>query len=103
MKILVILTVLLSTLSFAKADEKSMLWPRITVWPTGVDLDIQNYTEDDYSCSGTVYMNHQSRRMSTEYYFGRVYSRGFEHRRFYNRFLNDRIVSASHSIYCYKI
>ena len=103
MRLLIILGLLLSSLTYAQTEDKSMLWPRLTVWPTGVDLQIQNFTEDDYSCSGSIYITHQSRRLSTEYYFGRVYSRGFEQRRFYNRFLNDRIVSANHSIYCYKL
>jgi hypothetical protein len=103
MRLLFIVGLLYSSLSFSQTEDKSMLWPRLTVWPSGVDLQIQNFTQFDYSCSGTIYMTHQSRRISTEYYFGRVYSRGFELRRFYNRYINDRIISAHHNIYCYRL
>ena len=84
-------------------SNKTMLWPRLTVWPTGVDLNIQNFTPNDYSCSGSIFITHASRRITTEYYFGRVFSRGFVHRRFFNRFYNDRIITANHSVYCFRI
>lgn len=106
MKILFITITLLSTFTFANTDtEKSpeTLWPRITVWPNGVDLKIQNYTQDDYSCSGNIYITHQSGRRGTEYYYGRVYARMYETRYFSNRQYNDPIRNAQHTIRCYKL
>ena len=36
--------------------QKMSPWPRITVYPTNVDLWINNYDDRDYNCSGTIYM-----------------------------------------------
>jgi len=102
MRVLIVLTLLVSSLSFA-GNDKNMLWPRITVWPTGVDLNINNHTAFDYSCNGTIYITHLSGRMSTEFYYNRVYARMFDQRHFFNRFYNDRIVRAHHNIYCHKL
>lgn len=104
----VILLTMLLALSFsahAESEQKNekMLWPRLTVWPTGVDLFINNPTADDYRCSGTIYMNHQSGRMTTEFYFNRVYSRMIEQRHIFNRFFNDRIINAYHNIFCNRL
>lgn len=102
-KILLLAVLMLNmNLSFGAEPSKS-LWPRLSVWSTGVDLRIDNYTEDDYSCSGMIYITHESGKQSNEYYFGRVYSRGHEYRYFMNRYYNDRIRNAHHSIYCYRL
>jgi hypothetical protein len=97
--VLVSLLLLCSVFSFAE-DEKVQLWPRVTAWSHGVDLRIDNFTEKDFSCSGPIYIYHISGRYTTEYYFGRVYSRFNEYRHFSNRTFGDRIVSARHSIFC---
>lgn len=83
--------------------EKIILWPRITVWPNGVDLFIHNSTADDYQCNGTIYMNHDSGKITSEFYFNRVYSRMIEQRHFFNRLFNDRIINAYHNIFCNRL
>lgn len=94
-------TLLVNQVSFA--EENMTPWPRVTAWSQGVDLRINNYSDDDYSCSGPIYIRYNSGRTDTEYYYGRVYARQMDYRYFYNRSSQDRIVSAHESIFCYKL
>ena len=90
-----------NTLTFA--DDKMTPWPRVTAWSNGVDLTIDNYSDDDYNCSGPITIRYASGVSDSEYYFGRVYARSTEHRYFYNRRPRERILSAYDSIFCFKI
>ena len=100
----VFILVLSTSVTFANdAKTEKSVFPRVTVWPNGVDLRINNFTDDDFSCSGPIYIRHQSGKTSTEYYFGRVYSRANEYRYFPNRDFRDNLVSAYHSIFCNRL
>ena len=85
--------------NFASAD--TSVWPRITVWPTGVDVWVDNYTDRDVNCSGTIFMYKDSGRTQTEFFNARVFARSNSYRRYFNYDSNDRIRNANHSITCY--
>ncbi|MBA2403662.1 MAG: hypothetical protein H0V66_02740 [Bdellovibrionales bacterium] len=79
------------------------VYPTIFNFGNSAQVQIHNTTEDDISCSGTVYMHTQLGRMETGYYFDRVYKGSFSMRSFYIMDMNDRISYSSHSIFCHKV
>ena len=99
MKKFIVLALMLITANIAIADVS--VWPRLTVWPTGVDVWVDNYSDKDVTCSGTIYMYKNSGRMQTEHFYSRVYARTNTYRRFFNYDANDRIRNANHSITCF--
>lgn len=94
-------TLLVNQVSFA--EDKMSPWPRVIAWSHGVDLTINNFTDDDYSCSGPIYIRYASGARDTEYYYGRIYARQTEYRMFYSRRSQDRITSAFDSIFCHRL
>lgn len=97
---IILLLVSFSVLAESKT-EKANVWPRISVWPTGVDVVVDNYSDRDVTCSGTIYMYKYSGRMQMEHFYSRVYARSNTYRRFFNYDMNDGIRNANHSITCY--
>ncbi len=84
-----------------ETQDKMRPWTRLTVYPTNVDVWMDNYDNIDYTCSGNVYMYYSSGRQEVQYYYATVYARTNSFRSFRNYNYNDRIVSANHTIYCY--
>ncbi|MBD64547.1 MAG: hypothetical protein CME62_05040 [Halobacteriovoraceae bacterium] len=101
----ILLSLLLTTVAFASETEKSEknLWPRVSAYSNGVDVVINNYTDKDYSCQGSVYITHESGRTSTEYYSARVYAGMYERHHYFNRRFRDPIRRAHDSIRCYEL
>lgn len=105
MKSLIMISALaLGSISYSFAsdsEEKLRPWPRLTIYPTSVDVNINNFDDFDYTCSGNVYMYYQSGRQEVQYYYNKIYARTSDYRSFRNYNYNDRIVSANHTINCY--
>ena len=87
----------ISTLTFAKSNYP--VFPRLNVWPNGVDVIIQNTTKSDLRCSGTINIR-TSRSFKTEFYFETIYKGLSSYRYFFNYNPQDRYLSAFHSIRC---
>lgn len=102
-KLLLIIVSAFMFTSVSMAEDKMTPWPRITAWSFGVDLTITNYSDDDFSCSGPIFIRYSDGTSDSEYYFGNVYARATERRYFYSRRSRARIVSAYDSIFCHKI
>ncbi len=111
MKTLITTALLLSSLSlFASSEvvktdskistDKTIVYPRITVWPNGIDVRVWNHTDKDVRCSGSINIRTMT-SFRTEYYSSVVYRGMTDYRRFNNWNPNDRYLSAHHSIYCY--
>ncbi len=99
-KFFVLLIVGLFSFSIVAA-EKARPWPRLTVWPDSVEVWIQNYDNQDYRCSGSVWIRYASGASRSEFISVSVYARSSAFRRLYNYNRQDRIVSATHTINCF--
>ena len=81
--------------------EKMRPWPRVSAWGNSVEVSIQNYDDQSYRCSGSVWMRLESGRSRSEYVSILVYPRSSAYKRIYNYNPQDRIRSASHTISCF--
>lgn len=96
MRCLVAITLLLH---MGSALAESVI-PRIWHFNNSVQVDVWNTTDADIDCSGSVRIQAQSGRTQYESYWETIY-RGMSRTRTYRLHdFNDRVVSASHSIYC---
>ncbi len=93
---LITMLMLLSAFSFAQS-----LYPRLVTFPNQVQLSINNYTDKDQRCSGSVFIYHQSGRFESRFYSSTIY-RGMSDYEYYYNFNNqDPYRNAHHSIRCY--
>lgn len=89
-------------LSFmAQAQEKSVVFPQLTVWPNSVDVRIWNTTDKTIYCSGPIYIYSQSNRFKTEYFNRYITPRSHAYQSFHNFNINDPYRNAHHSIFCH--
>lgn len=92
----IILLMLLSTTVFGQ-----VIFPRVITFPNQVQLTINNYTQKDQRCSGSVFIYHMSGRFESRYYFNTLY-RGMSDFKYYYNFNNsDPFRNAHHSISCF--
>lgn len=91
---------LINQLSFAQ-EKVIRPWPRVIAWSNGVDLTIDNYDTQDYSCSGPIYIRYDGGASDVEFYSGIVRARSSERRYYYSRRSDQRVQSAYESIFCY--
>lgn len=78
------------------------VYPQIFNMGNSIQVQIFNNTQDNINCSGQVYMNTQSGHMESTYYWDIIRKGGYSMRPFYLINFNDRVLFASHSIYCSK-
>lgn len=77
------------------------LWPRLITFPNQVQLTINNHTDKDQRCSGSVFIYHYSGRFESRFYSSTIY-RGMSDFEYYYNFNNsDPFRNAHHSIRCY--
>lgn len=89
------------SISFASDSLKINTYPRLTVWQHGLDLNIRNFNPYNVRCSGFINIRHFSGRFSSEYFSGNVFAHSVLRRYIPNRFYNDPITFARHSIRCF--
>ncbi len=77
-------------------------WPLVTVFPSGVEVSVSNFTLFDYECNGTIFIQYESGKNATHLYFSRVYSGATVDQVFYSDDPADDIINAHESIFCYK-
>jgi hypothetical protein len=65
-----------------------------------VQVQIHNTSGFDVSCSGQVFMNTNSARMETAYYFDFITKNAISMRNFYLSNFQERVSFAHHSIFC---
>jgi hypothetical protein len=93
-KIVFLLALVVSGSTFAQD-----LRIRVSNWGNMVDLQIQNFTPRNMSCSGPVFLN-TARGNETHFVNEFVWSRMTSFRTIYPFRFNDRIIHAHHSIRC---
>lgn len=97
------LIILLLSLSFSVFGEVHSTRPMIflTTFSYQVQVRVNNYSNDDYTCSGQVYMNLTDGSMVSRYYFARVYANSSDWKVIYPPATAEKITYARHSIFCY--
>ena len=94
--------IMASVVSFS-ASAQVYVYPTIFNFGNSVQVQINNTTQDNLNCSGSVQMHTQQGKMETGYYFDQIRKGSFSMRSFYLMNMNDRINYASHSIFCHKM
>jgi hypothetical protein len=82
------------------AEDKTLVYPQINVWPNGVDVRIWNHTDQNLHCSGTIHITTQMNRYRTEFYNEYVPARRNSFRHLPNFFSQDPYRFGNHNIYC---
>lgn len=91
-----VLFLLLTGTAFGQA-----IFPRLITFPHQVQLSINNYTQQDQRCSGSIFIYHMSGRFESRFYSNTLY-RGMSDYKYYYNFNNtDPFRNAHHSISCY--
>ena len=98
--ILFVLALTSAQVSFAQAV---MVNPTIFNFGSSIQVQINNSTEFNISCSGTVQAHTQLGRSETFFYNDNIRSRSFSSRSFMLMSMNDRITNTFDFIRCYKV
>lgn len=96
----IFITLMLAFSATAFAEKTATIFPHVYNYGSSVQVQVWNHTDRAVNCSGFVYMNLQSGKRTSEYYFDYVSPRFTSYRSIYSRDMNDRIVSVNHSIFC---
>lgn len=84
-------------------DEKLLApIPRLTILPYGVEVTIKNFTQDDYDCYGSLFIQYASAISSYELYDERIQSGEILDRIFYSVDPTDEILDVHDAIFCYR-
>lgn len=98
-KWIILLAIMISSLAYSAKD--SAIFPNVYTTGLNVQVSIWNHTPQYVNCSGFLYLNYQSGQRDSEYFWDNVPANFNSFRTIYPRRMNDRIVSVSHSIFCY--
>jgi len=93
--------ILTATLLFATSSMAQVIFPRVITFPNQVQLTINNYSQKDIRCSGSVFIYSQSGRFDSRFYSNTLYRGMSDYKYYYNFNNNDPFRNASHSINCY--
>lgn len=99
MKLLTIFVLLVTSMATI-AKTNTTVYPRITVWPNGIDVRVYNSTDKDLRCTGSISVWTRSGRFKTEYYSSTIYRGMTDYKRFSNWNHSDPYRNAHHSIRC---
>ncbi len=90
----------LSTSVFASAK---VLKPLITLstFPYQVHVRVQNFSNQDYTCSGQIYMNLSDGSVSSRHYYARVFAHSSDWKAIYPTGVGAQITYARHSVFCF--
>jgi hypothetical protein len=94
-----ILFVLIAATSFG-VSAQTYVRPQVINFGNSVQVQVNNTTDHDISCTGNINMHTQSGRMEFAYYFETIRKGSFSMRHFYARNFNDRIMYTTDSIFC---
>jgi hypothetical protein len=90
---------LLLLMSFAASAQ--VIFPRIVTFPNQVQLTINNYTQKDQRCSGSIFIYHMSGRFESRFYSNTIYKGMSDFRTYPNFNYQDPFRNAHHSVNCY--
>ena len=97
--ILFVLALSCSQVSYAQSV---MVNPTIFNFGSSIQVQINNNTNYNINCSGTIQAHTQMGRSQTFFYSGYIRSRSFSSRSYYNSSVFDRITTTFDFITCYK-
>lgn len=97
-----ILFVLALTCSTASFSQAVFVHPTIFNFGTSIQVQINNNTPDNISCSGTIQAHTQLGRSETFFYNDNIRSRSFSSRSYQLMSIGDRITTTFDFIRCYK-
>jgi hypothetical protein len=81
-------------------EARASVWPRVLNFGDSVQVQLDNFTDNDVNCSGWVYMNLSSGSTAAEYVFEYVPRRSFRFRSLRPYPWGTRINFVHHSIFC---
>ena len=84
----------------ALAEELPPVFPEVFNFGHSVQVTVRNYTEQNVTCSGTIYLVTMSGFRETLVYNEFVPARTSSYKNFYPRFITDRILRTSNMIFC---
>lgn len=88
--------------SMSASAQSVMLQPMLINFGNMVQVQVRNTTDKDVNCSGQIYMNTNTGRMESAFYFDHVMKGAFSMRSFYLSNFSERITFAHHSIFCHQ-
>ena len=97
MKSLIVL-IIFTTIASAQS-----IFPRVYTFPNQVQLTINNYTQKDQRCSGSIFIYHMSGRFDSRFYSNFIYKGMSDFRTFMNFNSQDPYRNAHHSINCFPV
>jgi hypothetical protein len=77
-----------------------MVFPQVTNWGSRAELQVYNTTANPVWCSGSIFLSLDSGSTQNEFVSAYVMAGSFYTQSYYVRDFNDRIRSASNSVYC---
>lgn len=98
-----ILFVLALTCSAASMAQTVFVRPTIFNFGTSIQVQINNNTNDNISCSGTIQAHTMLGRSETFFYNDNIRSRSFSSRSYSLMSIGDRITNTFDFIRCYKV
>lgn len=98
MKFIIALALFSTTAAFAQGY--SPVYPRLYNWGSTVEVEARNHNRIGVNCSGSVRLELRSGERVNTYVSMFVPANGWRTHRIYLRDPQDRVVFASHSIWC---
>jgi hypothetical protein len=83
------------------AEKTSPVYPQVYSFGHSVQVTVRNFTDRNVHCSGNIFLNTISGAREMQYYSEFVPARFTSYRNLYPRSFGDRILSTSHSIFCF--
>jgi hypothetical protein len=83
------------------AEKVSPVFPEVYSFGHSVQVTIRNFTDRNVHCSGNIFLTTISGIREMQYYSEFVPARFSSYRNLYPRSIGDRIISTSHSIFCF--
>ncbi len=93
---------LLSSLSSFAADKSAPVWPRVFNFGNALQVEVQNTTDKDINCSGSVYAYLSNGQMQSFFFYEFISAGSFVSRYYSIYQMNTRITNSNHSIFCYE-
>jgi hypothetical protein len=85
----------------AFAENLSPVYPQVYSYGNIVQVTIRNFTDRNVHCSGSIYLTTISGRRENQFFSEFVRARFTSLRTIYPRSFGERILSTSHSIFCF--